>query len=224
MRWWVSGAVLLALLVGGAGGYAVATRDEPAEPGRTTFAEPAPVAADHPRLPVQLYEPDPDDDPLEPDIPLEQVRLTALNAKGQPSRYSVSVPIPKEWDDSFNGVSRWTFTKEGNDSMSYGMRLDIIAGEEETMDRAISIRQAQLRSADAQGNLGDVEFSAQDDSGFTVTFVEDGYRRVSMELFIPDADGNAFAAIAVYGRERDLSGIEDLVSLVDANITTIQRP
>ncbi|WP_134768108.1 hypothetical protein [Nocardioides sp. 1609] len=224
MRWWVSGAVLLALVVGGAGGYAVGSRDEPSSPGRSTFADPVPVQADHPRLPVQLYEPDPDDKPLVPGIPLEQVRLTALNAKGQPSKYSVSVPIPKEWDDSFNGVSRWTFTKAGNDTMSFGMRLDIIAGDKESMDRAISIRQAQLRSANAQGNLHDVEFSAQDDSGFTVTFVEDGYRRISMELFIPDPDGNAFAAIAVYGRERDLSGIEDLVSLVDANITTIQRP
>lgn len=230
MRWRTLGVALVALAVGAGGGWALAARDAPEKDGpeRTSFATPVPIRAADPEFPVRIYQDDPDDPALEPGIPLDAgVRLTAQDAQGRPSRYSLSLDVPKGWTQSSSAPAEWRFTRPGNDINAFGMRVKIVVTDEDSVARAIANREAAWRSADVQpeNTVDSVNFTQEDSFGFRVDYVEDGYKRVAFERWIPANDGTtAFATVAVFGRERDVAGMEDLINLVYASMTPIERP
>jgi hypothetical protein len=53
------------------------------------------------------------------------------------------------------------------------------------------------------------------DDGFTATYLDHGYQRVTVERWLPqDGSSQAYAAVAVTGREADRAGIADLLERV----------
>lgn len=213
MRWRVGVAVLVALAVGVGVGWAYATsQDSDDGPGRPVAAAVEPVPAE-PTLPVELAQPDPDDPTLEPGIPLtEDVELQLPDPGDPPYAFYLSVPVG--WKRGFDGESKWTFLKPGNSDKTFGLRVEIISGQDKSVEQAIRTRIAALNSAAAQGSLGDFEYQLLNTGdGFDSTFTDDGYDRVSLERFYEGPNG-AFATVAVYGRVRDRDGLEDLISLI----------
>jgi len=217
------GRVLVALVVtaalGAAGGYAVAAHDEPAVEQRTTFADPAPMPATDPSLPVVLIEPDPDDPQLAIDVPLRKQRLVAPG--DTPPKLRLALPVPVGWYLEFDGASRWKFTVPGNDENAYGLRVDILTGDPVTVDRAVGARESALRSAEAQGFLPDLEFLAEFGDGFTASYIDRGFRRISMERFYSGPDPTlAYATVVVYGRVQDQPGMADLLERISIGLRT----
>ncbi len=220
----ILGAVVLMLVVGAAGGYAVAARDEPDGQTRTAFDGAAPVKADNPKLPVEIFRQDPDDDALEAAIPLADVVLTALNAKGKPTDDQLSSPAPDGWTQTQIGPAEWRFTVPGNDARSFGLRVEIIADLGRTVDNAVQSRESELRSALAQGSFTDLDIKPGGDEGFVAEYVQDGYQRFSLERFFSGPDGLAYATVAAYGRARDVTGLTDLLERVFIGLRAVQSP
>ncbi|WP_148612250.1 hypothetical protein [Nocardioides rubriscoriae] len=219
-------AVLLALAVGAAGGWALAASRPDPEPGHpVAFSDPAPVPAQSPSLPVQVTEPDPDDPPLAPGLALETRTLQAPPVDGRPSPLRVTLPVPVGWvggavamPDPDDPV-RFQFRVPLNDTNSYGLRVDLFTGPPITVERAVGARQAAMRSADTEGNFQDLGFAEEQDDGFLADYILDGYRRYSLERFFsgPDPDV-AYVTVAVVGRQQDLQGMEYLVDRISEGL------
>lgn len=222
MKWRVVLVVLLALAVGVAGGWAYAASQDDGDEDRGPVAaaiEPVPAT---PSLPVEVAEPDPDDPTLVANIQLKDTRLR-LPVEGTPE-YEVKLPVPAGWERGFDGDSKWTFTKPDNSDKTFGLRVQIIAGEDRNIESALRVRLDSLQSAVAQTNLRDLEFTVdQTGDGFTATYVDkDGYNRVTIERFFVGNDGNAFATVAAYGRYRDRTGLEDLIARIGIDLSTTE--
>lgn len=211
-------AVLLALALGVAGGWAYSAAQESDEGARRPVAAAIePVPAD-PTLPVEVDQPDSDEPALETGIPLEATRLT-LDDDGR--EYALDLEVPAGWVPVENGAL-WRYTVPGNSDTSYGLRVEIIAAEGRTVDRALSARLGELDSAEAQGNLSDLDYSLlATGDGFTATYTDgSGFDRVSIEQFYDSPGDVAFATVAVYGRERDRTGLRDLLARVTTSLRT----
>lgn len=224
-------AVLLALLVGAGGGWALAsTRDDEDQVSSPAPITVSPVPAT-PSVPVVVVSPDPDDPPLEPGIDLTDVRLAVPPAPGAATPSpdeppaAVTLPVPVGWEQAFDGVSSWKYTMPGNGENSFGLRIEIVADQGESVSSALRGRAAELESAQAQGNMGDlvVEPTPTAD-GFTATFIDvNSYRRVSIERFFDGPDGLAYATVAGFGRVGDRTGLEDLVARITSGLSTAQN-
>ncbi|MFB9311480.1 hypothetical protein [Nocardioides plantarum] len=220
MRWRVAVAVLLALVVGAAGGWAYASMQDDDAPDTGPVAaaiEPIPAT---PSLPVKVAQPDPDDDTLEPEVVLDPTELQ-IPVEGDPE-YVVRLPVPRGWKRTFDGETKFGFTVPGNSPKSYGLRVQIIAAQRRSVDSALRARISSLQSAVLQGNLGDLDYTLnKTGDGFTATYVDtDGYNRVTVEKFYEGEDDNAFVTVAAYGRFRDRAGLEDLSARIGIELST----
>ncbi|WP_139984468.1 hypothetical protein [Nocardioides litoris] len=213
----VIGGVALALVVGLGGGWALAatTGDDEAAPAPTSVA-PAPLPAD-PSLPVKVVQPDPDDPALATGIALRDEQLAVPDPDGGPSTV-VRVPVPQGWDRSFNGLDRWVYTVPGNSDNSYSLRVQYVGASGLDVADAVRSRAAALDSAQAQGNMSDVETTyLPTDDGFDSSYIDlGGFRRVGLERFYPGPDGRAAFTVAGSGRVEDEQGLQDLLSRITA--------
>jgi hypothetical protein len=217
------GALLVLALLGGGAGYLLAP-DGPHEPVPTTFTSPAPVPAAEPSLPVEIFRSDPDDATLEPAIELRTARLTVLGADDEP-RHVLSVPVPRGWTETMPTPTRWQYVVPGNDAQAYGLRIDVLADTGLSVDSARENRVSQLRSALLQGSFSDLELTEEDGDGFTAVYVQDGYQRHTIERFYPGPDPDrVFASVAVYGRARDVTGLNDLLERISIELRVAQTP
>jgi hypothetical protein len=220
VRWRVAIAVLLALAVGIAGGWAYAgAQDDGDDDTGPVAAAIQPVPAE-PSVPVRVAQPDPDDPALETGIALDDTRLTLPAEDG--TDYQVELPVPFGWLVTPVDASMWKYTVAGNSENAYGLRVQIIADQGKGVSAAVQARIAGLRSAVLQDNMSDLEVE-ETGSGFTATYLDEGgFSRVSIERFYEGRDGTAFATVAAYGRIRDRRGLEDLIERITTGLSTRQ--
>lgn len=221
-------AVLVALAAGAGAGFAVASSNEPApagplDPG-TAAVVPIPAK---PKRPVEQDQPESNVPTLEPglDYVTQTLEMPGDADTGVPT-YQLTLPTPQGWGRGYNGTDRWTYSPDIEVSYAYALRVQIIANQGVSMSTAVRSRTSALESAEAQGNLADLEISLNSSGdGFTATYVKDDNVIVSMERFYPGDDPNqAFATVAAYGRERDRLGLEDLLALVSKDLRTDEVP
>lgn len=220
-------AVLLALVVGAGAGYAVsAADDDGAQSAGPAKASVRPVPAS-PTVPVAIVQPDPDDPPLAPDIDLvPETPFTAESLDGT-TTYTLKIPVPSGWDQAFNGVATWGFTVPGNSENSYKLRVEIFDVQSDSIATALRRRTAEFGSAEAQGNMSDVEIDVEPTGdGFESSIIDvGGYRRIGIERFFPGPDGeHAFATVAVTGRVEDREGLKDLIDRISRDYRTSESP
>jgi hypothetical protein len=213
-------AVVAALAVGAGAGWAVGHAQEEPTPAPTepVSATVAPLPAT-PSLPVEILQPDPDDETLATGIALRPVELTVKGTDGDPTAV-LRLPIPVGWAQRFDGVAKWGYTVPGNSDQSFGLRVQVLAGTGESVATAIRSRQAALESAEAQGNLDDVEIADENSQGFDATYVDGGFKRLSFERFYAGEDGTVFATVVGFGREQDRAGLIDLLALITRDLRT----
>jgi hypothetical protein len=205
------GISLVLAIAGAAGGYAVgATQTD--DPVSISMA--LPVVAEDPSYPVVEYdvEPDPGIAALAPGLRLRQVVL-----RGNGRRLQVSVP--RGW--SRGGiVPNATFSVPSNPSNTYQLRIGIFDGlsspRVESLDRVNA-----LRDAEANDDMQNVVVESDDGDEFVATYLQDGYRRVTMERFLTLGGTTAVATVAVVGRERDREGMADLLERVSTSLTVL---
>ncbi len=204
------GAAVLAVVVVAAGAVGVTggallggLADE--EPRRAASAEPVPaVSPSYPVDPPPLVEPDPDTPKLEPGVPLRPVEL------GIPA-FGLRLPVPAGWkrSDSSQGEWKW-FPPDQPMDHAYFLRVRLVTGFQ-TRESALRDRLEALAGA---SDVEDLVVEAQDEEGFTATYVTARHRRVAVERFLSLDGRTVYATIAVVGRERDRLGMADLAERI----------
>lgn len=203
VRW--IGLTLALVLVGAGVGYALG---ELRHERPTTFAaEPVPASSpSYPAIPV-LVLPDPDVPPLQPGLSLNQVTVGT-------APYDFSLPVPEGWLRSNPASAEWhwypppDFIKN-----SYFIRVKLLGNQFLPVAAA---RDARLNALENAEDVRDLHVESRDANTLVTNYVADQHRRISMESFIPDSLGNAYASIALIGREQDRAGLTDLFERISA--------
>lgn len=206
----VIGLFLVLLLLGGGAGYAVA-QSTTEEPDRV--AGPEPLVAVSPAVPtveaLDIAE-DPDTPPLETNLPA--VRELLQNGKRQPG---IEVSRPAGWlaGGHAPGGRSWGWSDPSNLLNTYKLRIELLKGTNASVAGAKGARLAELRSAYLDANFQQFTVESDVANTFVVSYVDlNGFLRVEMDRFvILDDTQDAYAVVAVTGRDRDRAGIEDLV-------------
>lgn len=201
---------LALVLAGGVAGYAVG-RDS--RHGPTAF-DAGPVAASSPSYPVipAVVVADPDFVTLEPGLQLRDATV------GTPP-FDLTVPVPKGWSrtNPISGEWRW-YPPPAFVPNTYFLRVRLIGNSYHSIVSELDQRISDLQGAES---VTDFRLESRDAGSFVATYVADQHRRVAIERFIgtPGSD-QAYAWIAMIGRERDRAGLEDLFPRVLAGATT----
>lgn len=207
---WIGLALALAL-VGGAAGYALgrSALDEPAQ-----LTDPEPVPAVSPAYPVNEYDvlPDPGIAPLGTRLPLHVARF---RAGGLP----MTASVPVGWRRvPLTGRDSWNFADPGNPPNTYLLRVGIVAGNRVSLNVARENRITALEDAETNGNLEHLVIEERGDAGFTATYLDESYQRVTTERWLArPGSTEAFAVVAMTGRETDRAGMADLIERVAAS-------
>ncbi|WP_134740385.1 hypothetical protein [Nocardioides sp. 503] len=198
-------AVLLAAL-GVAGGYAAVTMSQD-EPAPISAAAPVPGRSpSYPSDPVVRVLPDPGAPALPTGLELEPRRLGT-------DRFGVWVSVPRGWvrNDSDLTESKWAPAQAPLNT--YFLRVKSITGQRLTTGQALAQRRDSLEQV-----VSEFELEVENDDTLVATYVNDGYRRLTMERFVElDGDGIADVTVVVIGRLSDRDGLLDLLEGVSAS-------
>jgi hypothetical protein len=209
MWWRALGVAVVLLCAGVAGGYAVADRTQHEPVGSTTLAPITAVSPAVPTPPAFTVVPDPTEPPLAPDQPNheEQLRTTARGP-------GISIFVPDDWRSTRQPDSRtWTFVPASNVKNTYILRVELRIGDRLDVSVAKTARMLALQSALEDGNITNLQISAETDSSFRASYIDaGGFLRVTMERWVGDSNGTAYADIAVTGRTVDEEGLADLLA------------
>lgn len=193
------GVAALLAATGLAGGYLVGDRVEPV-PEQLRAA--APVAGESPSYPSDpevAVLPDPDIPPLEPAVPLHDARVGNRD-------FGVSVPVPDGWARNNDGIDQTSWKPAGAPLNTYFLRVKIVSGLHLTVEQALEQRMEALRSVVSEWDL-----ESQTEDTFVATYVNDSYRRLTMERYLSLGSTGAYVTIVVIGRLRDRVGLADLL-------------
>lgn len=208
MWWRTLGVAFVLLCVGVAGGYAVADHSSE-EPSNSDVLDPVPAVSPAVPTPPEFdILPDPTAEALQPDLPnhAEELRITKRGA-------GASVLVPDGWLQTRLPESQtWTFAPAINVKNTYGMRVNLMIGQRLAVTVAKTARIAALESAADDGNIEGLEITAETDDSFEATYIDQGYLRVTMERWVADENGTAYADVAVTGRTVDQEGLRDLLA------------
>lgn len=206
--------LVLALLVvlGVAGGFGLGALVAEDQPRRIDDA--APVAASSPSIPsnpeIEVLD-DPDTPALKPNLP------THLEKIGT-EPFLVRVPVPDDWIRSNPASGEWKWREPDQPDNTYFLRVRQVSNSFQEVSAALAERISDLSGAES---VSDFELESQSSDTFVVSYVSDGYRHVAVESFVStDANDQADLWIAVIGRERDRTGLSDLLAEVKAGINT----
>jgi len=208
MWWRALGVAAVLLCVGVAGGYAVADRSETV-PRTSDLLSPVPARS--PALPtpsVPSYLPDP------PDPPLTTAGLEFENTKLRlfTDGPGVKVDVPAGWrSNQVENTNQWNFVDPDNSPGTYLLRITMVRGANVSIRAAMQGRIAALEDAVAQGNLSDLDVTSQTDDTLQATYNDHGHLRLTTERWVSFDGANAYASVAVTGREIDQAGLGDLL-------------
>jgi hypothetical protein len=216
MGWRALGITVVLLAVGVAGGYAVGQRTEPqARSDATVEPVPAvspavPTVAAHPVLP------DPTTAPLAPDLPAHP-EVLRLPRKG----LGLVAQIPDGWQSSHSGDT-WIFAQTGNPTNTYTLRIQLLISQRQSVAVVKGARLAALQQSQADGNMFELDVTADTDDEFEATYIDSGsYRRVTRERYVDNGSGLAYVVIAATGRTVDTEGLRDLVTRISTSLVTL---
>ena len=202
--------LLLAVLAGGAGGWAYAERTSgPVISG----AAPGPVAADDPSIPYTPPEktrPDSDLPPLTASVDMHDERL------GTPRDGGIVLPVPDGWDRfTFSDDVQARWTAPGNPSGAYSVRVQVI-DENRSISQKVAARDDELL---ADAGVSDLEVFTQSVDTFRAGFIFGGYRKLTVIRWVSLGDaGFADVEIAATGRLIDERGMDALVARIATEV------
>lgn len=211
MWWRALGVAVVLLCVGVGGGYAVAEHgeDQPVTSDRL-----APVPGVSPAIPTPVtpsYAPDPDQ---VPPLTTDGLETETTPLRLDPDGPGVKVDIPVGWlENRPAGKDFWTFAEPSDYHYTYQLRVTLWVAQTYSKTAAMNSRIAALQAAVDDGNLSDLNVTAKTDDTFQATYVDDGHLRFTTERFVSfDGATEAYVSVAVTGRERDQSGLGDLLA------------
>lgn len=208
MWWRALGVAVVLLCAGVAGGYAVADRDQDQPRSSSTLAPVPAVSPSVPVAPAPSYVPDPPDPPLTTSGLTTEVVKLRLDPEGA----GVKVEVPVGWRSTrVVDTNQWNFVDPETSKSTYLLRVTIVRGANVSIAAAMAGRIAALEIADANGGLDDFTVTDQTADTFEATYVDAGRLRFTTERWVSFDGANAYASVAVTGREVDQVGLGDLL-------------
>ena len=204
--------VLLLLLAGGAGGWAWA--DRTAGPNLTTHT-PEPLTAADPALPYTPPEKVKEDSELPP---LGEGITTHEERLGPDTSEGLVVPVPDGWDRfDFSSTIQARWTAPGNPDGAYGVRVHSLDGDVRSLIQQVAQREAALRFDDSI-SPGSLEVLDSTGDTLTVTYIQNGFRRLQVIRWVSFTGGTADVEVAGVGRLVDQRGLEQLVARIASGV------
>jgi hypothetical protein len=123
------------------------------------------------------------------------------------SPYGFRLQIPRGWSQTNPASGEWHWHPPGYLPNTYFIRVKLLGNLFQPLASSLEARVTALEDADG---VADLRVESRTSDRLVVTYVADGYRRVSMEQFMAADDGTTYAVIALVGRESDRAGMDDL--------------
>ena len=203
MSWRGLVAVVALLAAGIVGGYATAAY---VQSSPVTTGAPEPVTAASPSVPVDPPAPlreDPPQEPMETDLPLREVSVGTDN-------YKFVFPAPRGWSRLETTSNEVKYKLAGNPSNTYVLRMEQVTSQHEQIPDMVEERVKDLRRDEEQ-----VRIRYRTHDQLEVSYVHDSYRRFALYTWIDvTRSGQAEAEIAVTGRQKDMTGMRELMTVV----------
>lgn len=203
---------LVLLLLGALAGYAWAASGQ--EEGPSRFTDASPVPAESPAFPVEPEEPYAEDvDMAALQSALDYQRETIGDA---PFQYSYRRPA--DWIPSNLQSGERTFVPPDRMEGGYGMRVKIVNARM-TPPEMVAQKLAALEATEQ-----DVEVIGQGAAFLSITYRsgENRLRYNTFRWFNEPGVGFATFETSVYGRERDVDGLSDLLDKVAASVERVK--
>lgn len=203
-------ALLAALAVAGAAvGWSLGT--DGAQRQHAVDGVVRPLAAVSPSVPTPAAVttlPDPATPALTVGLPMHTETLTG--------RTRFSVPIPDGWVRTPTaGGGEWSWAPPGLPVNAYALRIKLLGTTRQSVTVAQRARVFALTEAADDGNIQDLEVTADTGDAFIADYVDDGYRRFTLEKFVPfPGSTTTFAEVRLVGRQADVAGMTDLLARV----------
>jgi len=210
----VIGLFLVLLLLGAGAGYAWGASSPDDGPSR--FADAGPVPASSPSVPIEPERPyaeDVDMATLEPDLAYERESIGA-----DPFQYGFR--RPEAWIPTNTGSGERTFSPPDREEGGYGMRVKVVNARLTPSEMVEQKLEALELSED------DVEVVGRSTDTLSVTYrsAENRLRHNTFRWFNEPGVGFATFETSVYGRERDVDGLTDLLDKVSASVERVTDP
>lgn len=204
----VIGLFLVPLLLGAGVGWAWAAATEDEGPAR--FSGAGPVAAESPSVPVEPERPYAED----VDMPTLPVDLGYVRETIGQSPFEYAFRRPKGWAPVDRGSGERAFLPPGRMEGGYGMRVKIVNARLTPEDMV------EQKLAGLEATEDDVEVVGRSTDYLAVTYRSSENRlRYNTFRWFTDPGGTAATfETSVYGRERDVEGLGDLLDKVSASV------
>ena len=198
------GIVLVALVLGLAGGYATGHLTE-AQPGLTATI---PLEAASPSVPFTPYTFDVTYPAWQPDLTYRHVKI------GVPP-FAWRYDVPRGWT-SYEGDGEVKWGVPGHPVGSYGFRIAQVSVQHESVQGMVASKLAELRSA-----VADVRVLTQTSDTLAITYrsvPENWLRYNTFRWFALPGSQSAAIEISVNGRAADQDGMNDLLEHVSGTL------
>jgi len=207
----VIGLFLVLLLLGTGVGYAWASASE--EDGPTRFTDAGPLPASSPSVPVEPelpYAEDVDIAALETDLDYQRETLGEA-----PFQYTYR--RPKGWSATDAGSGERKFRPPDGMEGGYGMRVKVVNARLTTEDMV------EQKLAALEATEDEVEVVGRSGNYLAITYrsAENRLRYNTFRWFTDPGGAAATFETSVYGRERDVEGLTDLLDKVSASVERV---
>jgi len=201
------GIVLVALLIGVAGGFATGRFTE-AEPGLTATE---PLEAASPSVPFTPYSSDVLFPIWEPDLDYQR---HVIGSRG----FQWSYLVPKGWESLHSSPNEYKWGVPGHPVGSYGYRIELVLGDHELVASKVVSKLAALR---VSVGVTDVRVLQQTQDTLAVTYralPQNWLRYNTFRWFAQPGSSTAAVEISVNGRTVDQPGMTDLLDTVSGSL------
>ncbi|MCW2834835.1 MAG: hypothetical protein JWN68_2788 [Nocardioides sp.] len=201
---------IVALLAAGIVGGFVAASYLAADPDSTGI--PTPVAAPSPSIPgnptAALQ-----DDPTEPALPTDLVMEDVMVGSG---RNAFVFPAPVDWSRFESGSNEVKYKMSGYPGNTFVLRVEQVKSQHEAIPDIVEDTLAEL-----DRDFDDFKLTRRTYDSLEFNYLYEGYRRFGFLTWMDVSDSDqAEAEIAVTGREKDLTGMSELLAKVIRGIRT----
>ncbi len=212
----VIGLFLVLLLLGLGAGYAWAAAAPDDDERAREFTDIAPVAAESPSVPVEPELPYADD----VDMATLATDLDYLRETIGTEPFVYSYRRPEDWTPSNPQSGERAFLPPDRIEGGYGMRVKIVNA------RMTPTEMVEQKLAALEATEDDVEVVGRSADTLAITYRsgENRLRYNTFRWFTDPGGGFATFETSVYGRERDVAGLTDLLDKVAASVTRVTAP
>jgi hypothetical protein len=126
--------------------------------------------------------------------------------------------VPDGWDRfNFSTSIQTRWTAPGNPSGAYSVRVHSLPADDRSLVQQVAEREAALRFDDSI-SPGSLEVLESSGDTLTVTYIQDGYRRLQVVRWVSFRGGAADVEVAATGRLVDQRGLEELVARIASGV------